>query len=114
MSSNRKSAFLVIAFAILLFVSCGLLTRVNAQTGKAPLTHETMWLMKRVGAPVPSPDGKWVVFSLVEPAYDDKDQVSDLSNLILIPITPFFPSCKNLSINILRAIQLSVTLFASN
>ena len=37
-----------------------------------------MWMMKRVGAPVPSPDGKWVVFSLVEPAYDEKDQVSDL------------------------------------
>src|SRR6185503_8853131 len=31
-----------------------------------------------VGPPVPSPDGKWVVFSLVEPAYDEKDQVSDL------------------------------------
>src|SRR4029453_3464830 len=25
-----------------------------------------------------SPDGKWVIFSLVEPAYDEKDQVSDL------------------------------------
>jgi len=37
-----------------------------------------MWTMKRVGAPIPSPDGKWVVFSLVEPAYDEKDQVSDL------------------------------------
>ncbi len=37
-----------------------------------------MWMMKRVGAPLPSPDGKWVVFSLVEPAYDEKDQVSDL------------------------------------
>jgi dipeptidyl aminopeptidase/acylaminoacyl peptidase len=34
--------------------------------------------MKRVGAPGPSPDGKWVVFSVVEPAYDEKDQVSDL------------------------------------
>ena len=50
----------------------------NAQTAKTPLTHETMWLLKRVGAPVPSPDGKWVVFSMVEPAYDEKDQVSDL------------------------------------
>ena len=48
-----------------------------AQT-KAPLTHETMWMLKRVGAPAPSPDGKWVVFSLVEPAYDEKEQVSDL------------------------------------
>jgi len=37
-----------------------------------------MWLMKRVGAPVPSPDGKWVVFSVTEPAYEEKDQVSDL------------------------------------
>src|SRR5688572_13657000 len=45
---------------------------------KVPLTHETMWALKRVGAPSPSPDGKWVVFSLVEPAYDEKDQVSDL------------------------------------
>ena len=45
---------------------------------RVPLNHETMWSFKRVGAPVPSPDGKWVVFSLVEPAYDEKDQVSDL------------------------------------
>ncbi|HSD47802.1 MAG TPA: S9 family peptidase [Pyrinomonadaceae bacterium] len=48
-----------------------------AQT-KVPLTHESMWMLKRVGASAPSPDGKWVVFSLVEPAYDEKDQVSDL------------------------------------
>jgi len=45
---------------------------VSAQN-KVPLTHESMWLLKRVGAPVPSPDGKWVVFSLVEPAYEEKD-----------------------------------------
>ena len=31
--------------------------------------------MTRVGAPAPSPDGKWVVFSVTEPAYDEKDQV---------------------------------------
>jgi dipeptidyl aminopeptidase/acylaminoacyl peptidase len=51
---------------------------ISAQTGKIPLTHETMWMMKRVGAPNPSPDGKWVIFSLVEPAYNEADQVSDL------------------------------------
>lgn len=44
----------------------------------APITHETIWLMKRVAAPVASPDGKWVVFQLTEPAYDEKDQWSDL------------------------------------
>lgn len=53
------------------------LSYAQAQT-KRPITHEDVWLMKRVGAPVPSPDGKWVVFSVVEPAYDEKDQVSDL------------------------------------
>jgi dipeptidyl aminopeptidase/acylaminoacyl peptidase len=37
-----------------------------------------MWLMKRVGAPNVSPDGKWVVFSVTEPSYDEKDQTSDL------------------------------------
>ena len=45
---------------------------------KNPISHESMWLMRRVGAPVPSPDGKWVVFSVTEAAYDDKDQVTDL------------------------------------
>jgi len=45
---------------------------------KSPVTHEAIWLMKRVAAPVASPDGRWAVFSLTEPAYDPKDQVSDL------------------------------------
>ena len=45
---------------------------------KQPLTHETMWLMKRVGSPAISPDGKWVIFSVTEPSYDEKEQTSDL------------------------------------
>lgn len=48
-----------------------------AQTKKA-ITHEDMWLMKRVGAPEISPDGKWIIFSLLDPAYDEKDQNNDL------------------------------------
>ena len=34
--------------------------------------------MPRVGAPAISPDGTWVVVSVLEPAYDDKQQASDL------------------------------------
>ena len=45
---------------------------------KQPVTHEVLWLMPRVGAPSPSPDGRWVVFSVTEPAYDKKEQSSDL------------------------------------
>ena len=50
----------------------------HAADAKKPITHETLFLMKRVGAPVPSPDGKWVVFSVTEPAYDEKEQIGDL------------------------------------
>lgn len=71
----RLGRGIVIACAILVMLSVSFIAR--AQT-KTPINHETMWLLKRVGAPAPSPDGKWVVFSLVEPAYDEKDQVSDL------------------------------------
>ncbi|MCX6612956.1 MAG: S9 family peptidase, partial [Acidobacteria bacterium] len=45
---------------------------------KKSITHESMWLIPRVGAPSPSPEGKWVVFSVIQPAYDPKDQSSDL------------------------------------
>jgi dipeptidyl aminopeptidase/acylaminoacyl peptidase len=42
------------------------------------ITHEDIWLMKRVGAPAISPDGRWVVFTLTEPSYVEADLVSDL------------------------------------
>ena len=45
---------------------------------REPITHEALFLMKRVGSPVPSPDGKRVVFSVTEPAYDEKKEVADL------------------------------------
>ena len=75
-SAKYRYRFLKSIILTLAVISIAALSA-RAQT-KVPLTHESMWLMKRVGAPVPSPDGKWVVFSLVEPAYDEKDQVSDL------------------------------------
>lgn len=45
---------------------------------KQPITHEALFLMKRVGAPSISPDGQWVVTAVTEPAYDEKEQTSDL------------------------------------
>ncbi|HUG54796.1 MAG TPA: S9 family peptidase [Vicinamibacteria bacterium] len=47
-------------------------------TDTQPLTHEALWTMKRVGAPAVSPDGRWVVVSVTEPSYDEKQEVSDL------------------------------------
>jgi dipeptidyl aminopeptidase/acylaminoacyl peptidase len=34
--------------------------------GKRPFTFEDMMKLKRVGEPVPSPDGRWVVFNVVD------------------------------------------------
>jgi dipeptidyl aminopeptidase/acylaminoacyl peptidase len=45
---------------------------------KKPITHETLWMMKRVSAPAVSPDGKWAVYSVLEPSYEPKEAVSDL------------------------------------
>ena len=50
----------------------------SAGTALKPITHEALWMMKRVGAPVVSPDGKWVVYSVVEPSYENDKTVSDL------------------------------------
>jgi dipeptidyl aminopeptidase/acylaminoacyl peptidase len=43
-----------------------------------PITHEDVWLMKRVGAPALSPDGRQIVVAVAEPAYDDSAKSSDL------------------------------------
>lgn len=61
-----------------LFALCLALIALNAAAAKLAPTHEALFLMKRVGAPAVSPDGKWVVTSVTEPAYDEKEQSSDL------------------------------------
>ena len=42
------------------------------------ISHEKLWMMKRVGAPLVSPDGKWVAYALAEPSYEKDGAVSDL------------------------------------
>ena len=61
--------------ALLLFA-----TSVLAQTPsqKHPFTFEDMMKLKRVGAPVPSPDGKWVVFDCVDVDLEANTRISHL------------------------------------
>ena len=75
----RERIFQICGAALVAILLSGLTgqTRLSAQ-GREPLTHEVMWLMKRVGAPVASPDGRWAVFQVVEPSYDESNQISDL------------------------------------
>jgi dipeptidyl aminopeptidase/acylaminoacyl peptidase len=58
--------------------ACLALPGMAAPAGKRVPTHEDIWLMKRVGAPQVSPDGRWLLVAVAEPAYDDNSQLSDL------------------------------------
>ena len=63
-----------ILFAILILLP---VFSIQAQTKKA-ITHEDLWSLKRVGAPQISPDGNYVLVSVLEPSYDEKEKISDL------------------------------------
>jgi dipeptidyl aminopeptidase/acylaminoacyl peptidase len=45
---------------------------------KRPFTFEDMMKLKRVGSPVPSPDGKWVVFDAVDVDLEANKKISHL------------------------------------
>jgi dipeptidyl aminopeptidase/acylaminoacyl peptidase len=45
---------------------------------RRPITHQDLWLMKRPASTAVSPDGRWLVASVIEPSYDDAQKGSDL------------------------------------
>src|SRR6266436_2421921 len=76
---------------VLVALSLALTTSLLAQTpgpsvssGKHPFTFEDMMKLKRVGAPVPSPDGKWVVFDAEDV---DLEANTKISHLWIVPAT---------------------------
>jgi dipeptidyl aminopeptidase/acylaminoacyl peptidase len=62
---------------MLLAVCAGLATVADAAPPR-PITHEDVWLMKRMGGLVASPDGRWFVMAVTEPAYEDEQRRGDL------------------------------------
>ena len=58
--------------------AAALLTATTAAAQKRPIAHEDVWLSKRLGAPVLSPDGKWAAVQVTEPSYSEAEQSSDL------------------------------------
>src|SRR5205823_14543340 len=63
-------------------VSLVLVSSVFAQNVKHPFTFEDMMKLKRVGAPVPSSDGKWVVFDCEDV---DLEANTKTSHLWIVP-----------------------------
>src|SRR5436190_715808 len=74
-----KSKLLIPA---LLLISSAALAQTPSPTTKRPFTFEDMMKLKRVGAPVPSPDGKWVVFDCVDV---DLEANARISHLWIVP-----------------------------
>src|ERR1035438_8446588 len=57
---SRATAGLLLALAWLAGAPLAALAQ------KRPITHQDVWMMKRMGEPVVSPDGRWIVFSRSE------------------------------------------------
>jgi dipeptidyl aminopeptidase/acylaminoacyl peptidase len=75
----------------LLFAS---LTYAQTASQKHPFTFEDMMALKRVGAPVPSPDGKWVVFDCEDV---DLSANTKISHLWIVPASGPAPAGRRLN-----------------
>jgi dipeptidyl aminopeptidase/acylaminoacyl peptidase len=63
---------------LLLIVGVALSLAAGAAEPKRVPTHDDIWLMKRLGPPQVSPDGRWLVVAVAEPSYDENATLSDL------------------------------------
>jgi len=73
----RRLLSIVSAMAILLMG--GVFVQISAQpTAKKPFTFQDMMALKRIGGPVVSPDGKWVLFAAVDVDLTENKRTSHL------------------------------------
>jgi len=67
-----------IASILLILSIAAVPARAEDAADRRPLTAETMWQIKRVGAPAISPDGRWAVVSVTSPDIEQDKMPSDL------------------------------------
>ena len=77
MTEQPTLAMKTVLFVALFLTSSGF-AQTPSPTTKRPFTFEDMMKLKRVGAPVPSPDGKWVVFDCVDVDLEANTRTSHL------------------------------------
>ena len=63
---------------VLILSSSPILADSHDDAGLRPVTHEDLWTMRRLGTPATSPDGRWAIVAVTEPAYKEDETVSDL------------------------------------
>jgi dipeptidyl aminopeptidase/acylaminoacyl peptidase len=77
----RRLLFLAVILLVVPFLTLPALSQ-----AKHPFTFEDMMKLKRVGEPVPSPDGKWVLFSAVDV---DLATNKKTPHIWIVPLRPF-------------------------
>jgi dipeptidyl aminopeptidase/acylaminoacyl peptidase len=77
-ASHMKIKFFISIF----FLVAAAFAQSPPSTGKHPFTFEDMMKLKRLDGPVPSPDGKWVVFSATDV---DLEANTKISHLWIVP-----------------------------
>jgi dipeptidyl aminopeptidase/acylaminoacyl peptidase len=75
---RKPTSLFALLLCVLLFAQSTGLAAHRKPDGKRPITHEDMIHMKRVGDPVLSPDGQWVLFGLGKEDYDQDKSETDL------------------------------------
>ena len=68
----------IITLLIIAFVPAAAFADSHESAGLHAVSHEDVWTMRRLGTPVPSPDGEWVIVQVTEPSYEEDGTVSDL------------------------------------
>ena len=81
-SSARVLRLMKEFFVVILFLATTAFPETPSPSAKHPFTFEDMMALKRVGAPVPSPNGKWVMFDCVDV---DLAANTKISHLWIVP-----------------------------
>jgi Tol biopolymer transport system component len=69
----------MIRLRFLLPLAAAIVAAVSAfAADKRPITHEDIWLAKRLTGPAVSSDGRWTAVRVTDPAYDEKKQSQDI------------------------------------
>ena len=77
-SMLRTLAVLVMVVAVGLLAAGPVAAQAKAPSGQRPMTFLDVQEMRQVGSPVPSPDGRWLLYTITTPDWQDAERQSDL------------------------------------
>lgn len=74
----RRLVVLVVMVTIGVLAAGQAAAQARAQAGKRPMTFFDMQMMRQVGAPAPSPDGHWLLYTLSTPDWKEARRQTDI------------------------------------